>query len=217
VSVLARRLLVVEDERLMASMLGDLLRQAGYEVAIAHSALEAVELADSTDPDGALIDIHLGPGPTGLHLGQRLAHHRPALRLIFMSRFGVADPARTDHDALPAHSSFINKELIHDPAELLTLIDSALSTDTFLLRRQQHPDHPLRTLTDTQLQILRLAATGLTNLAIATQLGSSVRNVEQRLARVYETLGIAIDPHLNPRVEAIRQYVTIFGLPNEHN
>lgn len=208
-----RRLLIVEDERLMAAMLGEALTRSGFEVDIAHNALDATELAEASDPDGALIDIHLGSGPTGLHLGQRFSRTRPTMRLIFLSHFGIAEDAVDDCDGLPPRSSFINKDLIHDPNELLTLVDRALSQDAFTVRRQRHGDHPVRTLTMTQRSILRLAAAGHTNQAIAEHVGTSTRNVEQRLAKVYETLGLVIGSDINPRVEAIRQYIQVFGMP----
>lgn len=197
----------------MASMLRDVLQRAGFEVEVAHNAREAVELVDGFDPDGALIDVHLGSGPNGLQLGRRLTMTRPEIRLIFLSRFGVPDDHRFD-DGLPSTSSFISKDLVDDPASLVSIVEQALRDTGFREVIQSTTGTALRSLTAMQLEVLRLVATGLTNQAIATRLGTTVRNVEQRLARVYETLRIEIRGDTNPRVEAIRQYIAAFGMPN---
>jgi DNA-binding NarL/FixJ family response regulator len=210
---IVRRLLIVEDERLVAAMLADTLRRAGFAVEVAHTAVAAVDLADSFDPDGALIDVHLGAGPTGLHLGRRLSVSRPELRLIYLSRFGIPDVGSSEANALPPLSSFVSKEVIDDPAHLVAIIDEALRSADYRARVHADPTHPIRSLTETQLEVLRLAAAGLTNQAISERQGTVVRSVEQRLKRVYESLGITVGTEVNPRVEAIRQYIAAFGMP----
>jgi DNA-binding NarL/FixJ family response regulator len=213
VSLLTRRLLVVEDERLVASMLADVFERAHFEVEVAHTALDAIDLVSSFDPDGALIDVHLGSGPSGLQLGHRLQVTRPEMRLIFLSRFGVPTSTRAGGDSLPPFSSFISKDAIDDPAELVALVEKALRQSTYSEVRQFGNANRLTHLTPTQLEVLRLAAQGMTNQAIAERLNTGVRSVEQRLARVYEALGIEVGGEVNPRVEAIRQYIGAFGLP----
>jgi CheY-like chemotaxis protein len=55
-----RRVLVVEDEVLMAMMLEDMLEELGYEVVALSTHLDqAVQLARTTDFDFALLDINL--------------------------------------------------------------------------------------------------------------------------------------------------------------
>jgi len=68
------RILIVEDEALVAMELGLLMEDMGHEVAgyaadsfaaLSHAALGGVDLA--------LIDMHLADGPTGAEVGRRLA------------------------------------------------------------------------------------------------------------------------------------------------
>lgn len=213
-SVLTRRLLIVEDERLVATLLGEVFTRAGFSVDVAHSAVEAVESIDRFDPDGALIDVHLGSGPNGLQLGHRLSAARPELRLVFLSRFGLPQTDPRTGDPLPPNSSFVSKDLVHDPAELVALVEAALRDSSFHEMRRRDDAPLMSALTSVQLEVLRLAASGLTNQLIASRLGTVVRNVEQRLNRVYETLGIEVGGDVNPRVEAVRQYIAAFGLPS---
>lgn len=212
-SVLTRRLLIVEDERLIASLLGDVLTRAGFAVEIAYSAREAVDAADAFDPDGALIDVHLGTGPSGLQLGQRLSAVRPDLRMIFLSRFGLPHPDDGVHSGLPPNSSFISKDFVDNPDELVSLVERALRDEAFSTVRQHPHAVAMHALTAVQLDMLRMAAAGLTNQMIARRTGTGVRNVEERLKRVYEALGIDAGSEVNPRVEAVRQYIAAFGIP----
>jgi DNA-binding response OmpR family regulator len=71
------RVLIVEDERLLAMQLEDDISEAGHEVVgSAMSSNEALQLANETQPDLALLDIHLADGPTaGVDIARRLADH----------------------------------------------------------------------------------------------------------------------------------------------
>lgn len=67
------RVLIVEDEVLIALELEDLLAEAGHvPVGIASTAAEAVRLGHDLKPDVALVDIHLGDGPTGIDVARSL-------------------------------------------------------------------------------------------------------------------------------------------------
>ena len=78
------RILIVEDERLIAMQLEDDIHDAGHEVVgSAMSSLEAIRLGESTAPHLALVDIHLADGPTGIEVARRLA--RPESVVVFMT------------------------------------------------------------------------------------------------------------------------------------
>jgi DNA-binding NarL/FixJ family response regulator len=68
-------------------------------------------------------------------------------------------------------------------------------------------------LTGKQVDVLRMAAQGLTNAAISRERGTSERSVEMLMHSVFQTLGIAASGDVNPRVEAVRQYIDVAGLP----
>lgn len=53
------RVLIVEDERLLAFMLEDLLTDAGYEVMHAADLGEAARLVERTPPEVAVLDVRL--------------------------------------------------------------------------------------------------------------------------------------------------------------
>lgn len=90
------RILIIEDEALVAMELGFVLEDLGYEVAgIAADAKSARDIVQETDVDLALVDIHLSDGPTGIELGRDLGQ-KMGVTVLFMTanpgmvRSGVA-------------------------------------------------------------------------------------------------------------------------------
>src|ERR1035441_2706190 len=55
----ARRILVVEDDKLTQKLIADALRSAGYVVDTAHNGATAVKSARENEPDLVTLDIHL--------------------------------------------------------------------------------------------------------------------------------------------------------------
>lgn len=209
-----RRLLLVEDELLLASLMTEVLRGAGFIVAHAATALEAREQVEAFDPDAALVDVHLGAGPTGLHLGHVLARTHPHIGVLLLSRFSDLSAAGLDDAALPSGSRFVPKDRIVDTAALIEVIEAVLAGRPVPgAEGDAEAGTPLAALTRSQLAVLRLAASGLSNAAIAERRGTSERSVEQHLHGVYEALGIPTRGDVNPRVEAVRRYVDAAGLP----
>ena len=67
------RVLIVEDEALIADMVADALTEAGYEVCgIAASEAEALSLGRQKHPDLAVVDVRLAPGD-GRNVARQLA------------------------------------------------------------------------------------------------------------------------------------------------
>jgi len=64
-------ILVVEDERHIASFLEFVLKRAGYEVAVVYDGEQALVAVEALLPDAILLDLML-PGLTGLEVLKRL-------------------------------------------------------------------------------------------------------------------------------------------------
>jgi len=212
----ARRLLLVEDEPLLASLMGRVLVDSGFVVEICASESEARRTLKTFDPDAALIDVHLGNGPFGLTLAHVLARTHPHVGVLLLSRFEDLSAAGLDHGSMPPNSRFLPKDRLTDRETLIGAIETVLRGGVELAGASDGAG-TLATLTRTQLAVLHLAARGLTNSAIARRRGTSPKNIEQRLRSVYETLGIPVDGDINPRVEAVRRFIAAAGLPpREH-
>lgn len=78
------RILIVEDEALVALELEATLDELGHEiVGIAPDSTTALKLVEQA-PDVALVDINLRDGPTGIPLGARLAQEF-GLNVLFVT------------------------------------------------------------------------------------------------------------------------------------
>lgn len=210
-----RRLLVVEDESLMASLLCEVLESHGFEVHVAASASEARKEMITFDPDAALLDIMLGDGPSGVALGHLIRQEYPATAVLFLTRYPDAASAGVSGDQIPAGCAFLIKDRIADGAYLLDAIESTLRDSPREYRQDLTANRALRRLTPSQQAVLRMIAQGLTNAAIARRRGSSESAVEQLVAAIFRNLDLEQGAEINPRVQAARLYIAAAGLPEE--
>jgi DNA-binding NarL/FixJ family response regulator len=125
---------------------------------------------------------------------------------------------RAIHDQveLPKNASFLRKELVGNPTYLLDAIETAL-TELGKVRHDVEPGRPLEMLTNTQVQVLRLLASGYTNAEIARQRKKSVSAVEQIIKSIFVNLDIQDSFEINQRVEATRIYIQAAGVPSRDN
>jgi DNA-binding NarL/FixJ family response regulator len=87
------RVLIVEDEMILALHLETLVASFGYEVCtIARSTDDALAKAIALRPDIVLTDIRLARGSNGVDLAREL-HARMAVRCIFVSA-NLDEPTR---------------------------------------------------------------------------------------------------------------------------
>ena len=208
----SRNLLLVEDEPLVASLLGECLESSGFEVAVAHSAIEATKLAARFDPDIAVLDINLGQGASGVELAYILDRTFPGIALVLLTKHPDLRTAGFNVTDVPAGCGFIRKDLISDSESVVIAIEEVIANKN-KVRQDIDPDRPLGRLTSSQVDVLRLISQGYTNIAIAKQRNTSVRAVELVLNAVYKNLNIDVDGELNPRVEAVRKFIIAAGTP----
>ena len=83
-SIESKRVLVVDDERLIADTFSIIFSKEGYEARAVYSAEQALELIPDWLPNLAIIDVHL-PGMNGLDLAVRLKAEYPNCRLCLFS------------------------------------------------------------------------------------------------------------------------------------
>jgi DNA-binding NarL/FixJ family response regulator len=209
-----RRILVVEDEPLMASLLASALTGAGFEVDTASDVLEARESVRNFDPDAVLLDISLGDGPSGLDLAHVLHKQRPDIALIVLTKYPDPRTAGVETTMLPPNCGFLRKSRVKDTEYLLESIEAALNDRTVEIRQDGDGVHPLAPLSVKHLEVLRLMATGYTNDYIAKLKGASQSTVERWNVEIFRALDINTKGNINPRVEAVRMFVMAAGVPD---
>ena len=115
------RILVVDDERKIRTILARLLRDEGYEVADADSGPEAMEVAKAFRPDLVLMDLSM-PGMDGIEAMAAISESVPGAETIIMTAYGSIESAveamrRGARDYLT--KPFDNDELLLRIAHLL--------------------------------------------------------------------------------------------------
>ena len=78
------RVLVVDDEQMLADLLASALRYEGWEVTTAATGVKAVQLARELEPDVVVLDIML-PDFDGLEVMRRIHGHRPRVPVLFLT------------------------------------------------------------------------------------------------------------------------------------
>ena len=200
-----RQVLLVEDEPLLRDLIAKSIEAQGFLVTTAANATDAKRAVKTVDPDAMVVDIELGPGPTGLDLAEVIAKQRPDIGIVFLTN--LPDPRfGGDGKAVTKNQAYIRKGAIESTGELLEALEAVLRDRvTKEYRHDLASNRPLSNLSQRQISTLKLVAEGKTNQQIADLRGTSTRAVESMLSRIFEALDI--DPKSsNPRVEAASKY-----------
>ena len=208
-----RRVLLVDDDPLMTSLLRDVLEQKGFEVNAASSVADARDALVAFDPDIALIDLELGGGPSGVDMAHLIHAQHPGVVIIILTRYPDLATAGFPDATLPPGAGFIRKDLVEDPDQIVAAIVAVVAERTDEVRHDRDGSRAFDVLTPAQLEVLTLMSQGFDNDAIATRRGCSVSSVANLIAEIYKRLGIDPRGELNPRVEAVRQFAQVSGLP----
>lgn len=92
-----KKLLIVEDEKILSEMYQDTFFQAGYEVFLASTVEEGIKIAKKEKPDLILLDILL-PQENGVVFLQKLKKD-PQLSTISVVAFSNYDDPKTKKEA----------------------------------------------------------------------------------------------------------------------
>lgn len=119
-----RRILIVEDEQVVARTLGQILSAQGYNVRIAYSAEAAMTTISDWTPDVALLDVML-PNMNGIELALTFGQDIPRCGVLLFSGQpsveGLLQKARDE-----GHSFEILAKPIH-PTVILNRISNLLN------------------------------------------------------------------------------------------
>lgn len=208
-----RRILIVEDDAFMGSLMAGALTNEGFDTKLANTAVAAKRQLNSFDPDVVLVDIDLGEGPNGIDFIQVVRKTRPEIASILLSKHADSASAGLKGVHIPEGVAYLRKSLVHDTATLVASINEAAKGHAAQLRQDKQSKGSLDLLTKGQREILHMMALGLSNKEIAKQRDVSLSNVEQRVSEIFKAFGITQNEAVVPRVEAIRRYIAVSGVP----
>jgi CheY-like chemotaxis protein len=113
-----RKVLIVDDERLIADTLVIIFQNAGYQARAAYSAEEAAEIFASWFPDFALIDVIL-PGMNGINFAILLKEQFPDCKVSLFSGQAETNDLLKEANAQGHSLQILAKPVA--PAELLSI------------------------------------------------------------------------------------------------
>jgi len=119
-----KKLLIIEDEKILAEMYQDIFSEAGYDVFLAFTSEEGIEIAKKEKPDLILLDILL-PKENGIAFLQKLKKD-PRLSIISVIAFSNYDDPKTKKEAVDLgvkayllKANFTPKEILEKVKEYL--------------------------------------------------------------------------------------------------
>ncbi len=205
------RVLLVEDDGFTRMLLCSQLREIGHDVvADVATAADGIAVLKICQPDLAILDLDLGPGPTGVDLAYAIRKAMPRVGILMLSTY-VDIRLIGDFRPLPAGAVFMVKRSLTDTAAL----DSAMTMA--VLREPVRPADPgalgMPRLRDGQLEIMRLIAYGYTNAEIARKRSLEEASVAKAIARLLQQLGLTVTPERNVRVLITQAYFALLSGP----
>lgn len=160
----------------------------------ARTGHEAVDLAVALQPDVVVMDIAM-PELSGVEATRQIRAAAPRVRILALTAYsddpyiyGLLDAGATGYILKTAEGREIVRA-VRSVALGQSVIDPAVASR--LIARIAQPSAHADILTDRELDVLRLAARGLTNKQIGSDLAISDRTVQNHLANIYTKLGVA--------------------------
>ena len=200
------RVLLVDDDDFTRMTLRAVLASLDYDViGDAANVVAAMDLARAERPDLAVIDLDLGEGPTGIDLAHGLRTLVPSIGLVMLSSY--ADPRLIGRRTrpLPDGTQYLPKQSVGDARVLDEALRKSLDRDDTVSPAEG------TALTDAQIEMMRLIATGYSNAEIAKRMWITEDGVNRAVTRLVKQLGLQVTKERNTRVLISRAYADLAG------
>jgi len=198
------RVLVVDDNAFGLSTLAGALAGRGLDVRASGTARDAHAVALEFRPAVAVVDLDLGPGPTGIDLARALRRSFPAIGICILTSYRDPRLAGIGTPELPDGALYVCKADVADLATLMRAIEQVARAPLAARTLSAMTTGPTAALTDVQVEVLLAVGAGITTAEIARQRGVSASAVEQTISRICERLEIPRNSSLNQRVQLVQ-------------
>ena len=201
--------MLIDDDSFVRTTLQAGLAHYGIQVSDSfESASAAIKSITESNPDVAIVDLDLGPGPSGIDVCHTLRTHKPNLGLILLTSYQdprIFDPTSSN---LPKGCRFISKSELTD---FNLLVQTILSARMKPFHSKAEGSSDTSTLTTTQLEVLKLVAQGLSTDEIAKIRAVSPKAIESSIAKIHKAAGLKKSKSMNQRVQLARFYFLLSG------
>jgi DNA-binding NarL/FixJ family response regulator len=213
------RVALAEDGALFREGLLMLLRAAGHEiVGSVAGGDELIALLDTEPADVAILDIRMPPEPDGgLTTAARLRATRPDMGLLFLSHYAESHYLMRILEIGTESIGYRLKEKVGS-VDVLTdtlnrIHDGEIVIEPVLAKRlverpRGDKKDVVASLSEREIDVLRLMAEGRSNNGIAGQLFVTPKAIEKHIANIFAKLGLHTDAsEHHRRVLAVLTYL----------
>jgi DNA-binding NarL/FixJ family response regulator len=215
------RSVIVEDDDFTRLMIANSLVSQSVEVlASCSGAVEALEQINALKPNLIVVDLHLGIGPTGLDIATEVRRSFPKIGVLFLTSYEDPRVLNPNLPALPFGSVYLNKKKVNEINVLMEAINAAVNHKSWKASSLSvpRPSNSVSSLSNSQLETLRLMAQGLSNSEIAKRKFVTEKSVETSISRLAKAMNLKSDPSINQRVHLAKVYFRALGIdPGEEN
>jgi DNA-binding response OmpR family regulator len=119
-----KRILIVEDDQIIARMYSKVFSYNGFEVSIAHDGVEGWKKIKKVNPDLVILDVMM-PKMNGLELLKKIKTNKKTakIKILMLTNLGIQQDI--DEALLNGVSSFITKSDT-EPSEVLEIVKKTL-------------------------------------------------------------------------------------------
>jgi DNA-binding NarL/FixJ family response regulator len=214
------RLVVADDHLLVREGVRRLVEtEPDLEVAAVCDDLDSLLAAvDAEHPDVVVTDIRMPPGngDEGIQAAQRLRATDPDVGVVVLSQYATPSFALALLEGGSAGRSYLLKERIQDPGELVSAIRAVATggsvidpkvVEALVAEDARGEESPIHGLTPRERDVLREMAAGKSNAAIGEALFLAERSVEKVIHSIFLKLGLTWEASVNKRVMAVILYL----------
>jgi len=199
----SHKVLIVEDELFTQKLICEIITNLGNKCEAASSVNEAITLVKTFSPELIITDLDLGPGPTGIDLINKIDKEFPEIKLAVLTAHTSPNLIDIRFKGLPSRVQYIVKADLHASNSFENILKNAFEQNPKVSATTPKPIDAIY-LSNTQAELLKLIAQGLSNQAIADKRGTTLRAVEALINRTYQALKLNENDSMNLRVEAVK-------------
>ena len=210
------KLLIVEDDKILLTMMSGALTSEGFNVLAASDAQSAMQYFDKARPDVVILDIDLGAGPSGIDLANKMRQISGRIAIVFCTSFKDMRFIQGDYLKYPLHTVVLKKADVVNMEKFSNAINEAveLIRESDESKPDQLHEKYYKDLTALEIELLTLIAAGHSNKQVAAEKGISLKSCENAIARLAKKLEIPATEQSNQRVLLTRKYLELSGKSN---
>jgi DNA-binding NarL/FixJ family response regulator len=210
------RILILDCNRFELATLADSLRMQGLDIVGQVSDSEgALALYRAVHPDAVVINFQ-GCDHGCVELLENFREIDPTLGIVLLTDSPDLRLYGIRQEELPRGTQLIEKSALAELRDIRHAIEISLKVGARTAWLANDWDSSLNSLTDIQIETLRLLSLGLSNSDIGKVRYVSEKSVEQTITRIAQHLHVVHEKGRNMRVILASEYYKWLGSPREH-